>query len=183
MDNEEQTLDSNPGDELIDAASSEGVENVDTVPTATPALTLDEINSLTGHRYQTIDEAKKGLDNLKRAVGKKEIVKEVVPSSLAEEVNQLKAQVAESNFYTEHPDLKPVKDVISKFGPNPYEAVKDPVVQKVIDAVKAREDSESLKSTPKINQVSADYQSDFETAQATGNWAEFLAKHKGVRPK
>jgi hypothetical protein len=185
MDENNQTLETHPGEQLTDAGSAEGTQNVvveQTTLLTTPTLSLDEINSLTGHRYANVDEARKGLDNLKRAVGQKEIVREVTPADLVQKVASLEAQVAEANFYTEHPELKAHKDILSKFG-NPYEAIKDPVIQKVVEAVKAREESEDfkLKSNSRIAAPqSSDYQQDFEKAQNSGNWAEFLAKHKQV---
>ena len=187
MNEEYQTLEANPGDELNDAASSEGTQNDDAVLTATPtdqALTLEEINQLTGHRYQTIDDARKGIDNLKRLVGKKEVVKEIADPSLVETVKTLQKQVTEATFYTEHPELKPVKDFLSKFD-NPAEAIKDPVIKKAVEALQAREDqnnSEKLRSNSRIASTSSDYQKDLEEAQASGNWGPFLAKHKGIDP-
>lgn len=179
MEDDNQTLEANPG--VDDVATAEGSQNDDSAQTAsTPeALSLDDINTLTGHRYDSIDKAREGLVNMKKAIGKKEIVKEVVPGSLVAEVQSLKAQVAEASFYTEHPDLKPHREILSKFG-NPYDAIKDPVVQKVVEAVKAREESETLKSNSRIAQVSSDYQTDFSEAERTGNWIPFLEKHKGV---
>lgn len=182
MENEEQTLNTNPETESLSAPAAEGEENVEVAQTATPALTLEEINQLTGHRYQSVEDARKGLDNLKRAVGKKEIVKEVVDPNLKQEVEILKAQVRDATFYTENPELKPHKEIIAKFG-DPYQAIKDPVVQKVLDAVKAREETEDLKSSPRIASTNSDYAADMKKAKETGNWSEFMAKHKGIALK
>lgn len=181
MEDENQTLEANPGEELTDAASAEGTQNDVVSQTAAPALSLEEINALTGHRYQTVDDARKGLDNLKRMVGKKEIVKEVTDPTLVETVKSLQHQVTEATFYTEHPDLKAHKDILSKFG-NPYEAIKDPVVQKVVNAVKASEEKETLQSNSRINQPvsSADFEKDLESVKQTGDWVGLLKKHKGL---
>jgi len=181
MEDENQTLEANPSEEVQaqpeNVPSVEGTQNDVNPQTTTPsdALTLAEINALTKHSYSNIDEARKGLENLRKAVGQKEIP--VQDPNLLTEVETLKRQVKESSFYAEHPELKPHKDFLAKFG-DPEVALKDPVVKKAVDAL-SREESSSLKSNPRIAQVNTSYQEDFEKAKTTGQWTEFLKKHKG----
>ena len=175
MEDENQTLETDPGvSGTENVSTAEGTQNDVVSQTAAPTLSLEEINSLTGHNYQTVDEAKKGIDNLKRMVGKKEIIKEVSNPHLEQKVQELE-------FFLEHPELKPHKGLISKWG-NPNDAIKDPEFQKVLNAVKASEDKETLQSNPRINQPasSADFERDLESTAKDGNWVGFLQKHKGI---
>ena len=176
-----ETLEADTDVAHVDTA--EGEENqVDTSDTTSAALTLEEINSLTRRTYASLEEARKGIDNLARTVGKKEIQTPVADPQLVEKISTLEKQVKEATFYAEHPDLKPHKDVLSKFG-DPEAALQDPVVQKVIEAVKAREESsEELKSNARIAQVSSDYQTEFQKAEASGDWSKVL-EMKGLKPK
>ncbi len=179
MEDENQTLEANPETEQ-NVPAAEGTQN-DVVPmTTTPdALTLADINALTKHNYSSIDEARKGLENLRVAIGKKEIP--VADPSLVSQVQSLTQQVKETSFYAEHPELKPHKDFLSKFG-DPEVALKDPVVKKAIDAL-SREETESLKSNPRIAQVNTNQVADFEKAKSTGIWTDYLSKYKGFEVK
>ncbi len=176
MEYENQTLETDPGvSGTENVSTSEGTQNDAGTQTAAPALTLEEINALTKHSYSSVDEARKGISNLTSLVGKKEVVKEVASPQLEQKVKELE-------FYLEHPDLKAHKDVISALGPNPYEVIKDPVKQKVLNAVKASEEKETLQSNPRINQPtsSADFDKDLESVKQTGDWVGFLKKHNGI---
>lgn len=160
----------------------EGQQNDAAKPNNTAALSLDEVNTLTGRQYANLDEAKKGIENLSSFVGKKEVVVEKAPA----EVEQLKAQLAEMSFYQDNPELKEFKPFLSKFG-NPSEAVKDPEVQKAITAIKASAETDSNRSVLNSNSrivapKTDDYQKDLE-ALRDGRLpaAEFMAKHNGIK--
>lgn len=182
MEEDLQTLEPNPETESLSAPAAEGVQNEVAPQTAQPAtLSLEEINALTSHRYSNIEEAKKGLLNLKKAVGAKEVP--VQDPSLVEQVKLLKKTVEETNFYAEHPELKQHRDVIAKFG-DPNTAINDPVVKKVLSALNREEPGPDLQSSPRIAATDSDYQAKFERAKATGNWTEVMAaKGYGVKPQ
>ena len=174
MENEYQTLETDPGTETnVDAAES--TQNDEVAQTAAPALSLEEINALTRRNYQSVEDARKGITNLVSTVGKKEVVKEVVKDN-----PQLERKVQELEFYLEHPELKPHKELLSRFG-NPNEAIKDPVVQKVLKAVEASADKETLQTNSRITHVqSGDLVKDVESLKNTGDYVGLLKKHYGI---
>lgn len=177
MDENLQTLESNPGVEQ-NVPTAEGVQNVTPTPTP-PALSLEEINTITKHSYSDINEARKGLENLVSFTGKKI---ESVPST-PQGIEELQKKVAEMEFYDSHPEYKEFKGFLAKFG-NPQQAVSDPEVQKALNAMKtggAETQTSVLNTNNRIGTPAvSDYQSDLEKAQNTGNWIEFMQKHKGV---
>lgn len=179
MEEDIQTLEANPdvsGTENVSTA--EGTQNDVGPNTTTPedSLTVTEINALTKHNYSNVGEVRKGLEHLRMAVGKKEIP--VADPTLVEQVQTLQKEVRETNFYATHPEMKPHKDFLAKFG-DPEAAIKDPVVKRALDALSREESESSLKSNPTIAQVNTGYQEDFARAKATGQWTGFLKKHKG----
>lgn len=181
MSEQNQTLTPDPS-AATNVPAVEGQQNDAANHNNTAALTLEEVNSLTKHNYANLDEARKGIDNLARAIGAKEVVVEKAPA----ELETLKSQLAEMSFYSENPELKEFKPFLSKFG-NPSEAVKDPEVQKAITALKASAEFESNRSVLNSNSRIAqpkqdDYQKDLEALRdGKLQAAEFMAKHNGIK--
>jgi hypothetical protein len=170
MEEEYQTLEADPGTETnVDAAES--TQNDAAPQTAAPGLSLEKINALTGHNYRTVEDAEKGIDNLKRLVGSKEVVKEVASPHLERKVQELE-------FYLEHPELKPYKELVSKFG-NPQDAIKDPLFEKVLKSVKASEEKETLNSNSRITQPNVNIDQELASVKQTGDWVSLLKK-KGI---
>lgn len=162
---------------------AENVENVQ------PAVGLkDLMKQATGRDYSTDEDAYNGLQETYKYVSKKTepqiVEKVVIPDNVVSELQTLKQQLKESNFYADHPELKAHKDLLKKFG-DPEEAVKDPVVKSLLDIVKAHGESENQKSVLNSNRIAgspgSDYESDLKSARESGNWADFMQKHKGVK--
>ncbi len=175
-----QTPAANPGEEApTNVASPEGAQNGGSNPTTTPALSLEEINSLTGHKYSNLDDAKKGLVNLKSAVGKKEIP--VDNPALVKQVKTLE-------FFLEHPEYKDAKSLITKFGDDPNEVIKDPVFQQAYKGIQAVVETEKQKTTITSTSRVATPPSDeaqkaFKAAQDSGlpeDWGSVIMQRSGL---
>jgi hypothetical protein len=106
------------------------------------------------------------------------------PATNQPQLDEVMKTVKDLSFYTEHPELKPYKDVISAMGSDPEKVVESEVFKKVIEPLKSRDEADASKSvlhsTSRVADVSPDYQEDMDKAIKSGNWVDFLAKHKGV---
>lgn len=181
-DTNNQTPAANPG-AVTNVPAAEGAQNVaSTQNNVSHALTLDEINALTGHKYDSVEKAKDGLKELTSFVGKK------IEAATPEEVKQLRKSLEETNFYLEHPDLKDFKGLLSKFS-SPAEAINDPEVKKAIDAMKNVEadknksvlTTNSRINAPQLEEAPKKLQSALESVAAgkTADWVDVL-KAKGI---
>jgi len=105
------------------------------------------------------------------------------------EVDTLKKDLEEvkrENFFNANQELKPFKDTILKLkkdGQSFEDVIKEN--KNLVDTLKASVENQGQKSVihsdAGVSQTSSDYQEDFKKAKETGNWAEFITKHKGVK--
>jgi len=139
---------------------------------------ISAVESATGGEQGAI-EAIKGLSS------KDETTEESTPNpneDLRQEIETLK----EESFFNANQDLAAHKALISKLkepGQTLAEAVE--ANKDVLDTLKASTENQNsqsvIHSNSRIVEEGSDYQKDFKTAKETGDWTEFLSKHKGVK--
>lgn len=129
--------------------SSSPVEKASSV--AQEALTLDELNGLLGKNFKDKSTALKSLGELNSFVGKKkeDIMKEVSGNSEAFH-NEIK-QIKENQFYSQNPDLKEYRGIISKLGQNPEEVIATPEFKLIYDKAKGYDETVKLKTVLESN--------------------------------
>lgn len=116
------------------------------------SLSLKEINETLGKDFPDKETALKSIKDTISYTGKRkqdiieEYKKQAGDNELASKVSSLEKMLNEANFYAENPQYKPYKDVISKFGGSPEEAIKDPVFQSTFKKVSAFDEVEKSKS-------------------------------------
>lgn len=122
-------------------------------------LTLDQLNSELGTRYQTVEAAVKGLKETKNYVGK------VGQEAKSQEVDTSKFvskdQYEQDMFYAGQPKLAPYKEIINarakELGIRPAEAVaNDAALKTTLEKLSGYDETESAKSvlmTPRLGQV------------------------------
>lgn len=124
------------------------------------SLSLDELNKLTGSTYKTVEDAKKGIQNLRSFVGAKEekVIEKVV--NTGEFIT--KEQYEQDVFYSKHEDLVPYKDIINarakELKLTPWDAVeKDNSLKDTISKLRVADETEKAKSvlmsSPRLGQV------------------------------
>lgn len=148
-------------------------------------LTLDQLNSELGTRYQTVDAAVKGLKETKNYVGK------VGQEPKAQEVDTSKfvskEQYEQDMFYAGQPKLAPYKEIINarakELGVRPADAVaNDAVLKTTLEKLSGYDETENAKSvlmTPRLGQVTdniakaneAAGKGDFRTAETAATRA------------
>lgn len=176
-----QTLEANPGAAVANVPASEGGQNVVANTNNTPALTLEQINTITKHSYASLDEATKGLEHLVSFTGKK--VESIADPA---KVQELERSLKETQFYLDNPQYKNHRSFLAKFG-DPSEAIKDPEISKALQAMSVANEgtTPSLQTNPRIAappaQAKEALEQAVETARnlGTGNWVEVL-KAKGI---
>lgn len=147
---------SNPvtGDELNgNVASPEGKENV----SKESELTLQELNSLTGRKFESKEDALKSLKETFNFVGKRkeDIEKEILEnqkkandtSDLAKQLNELKHNL----FYSQNPQYEPYRAVIGKLGDNPAEVINTAEFKDLFEKAKGFDASQKSKSVLESN--------------------------------
>ena len=118
-------------------------------------LTLEEINSQLGKDYSTKEAALKSIKDTFSYVGKKLETPEAVidPNKFVsrDEFNQEK-------FYSDNPQFKPYKNVISKLGSDPAKVVEDPEFKQILDNANRFQEIETsrsvLHSNPRLGKAS-----------------------------
>lgn len=127
--------------------------------------TIKDILSKTlGKEFKDDESALKAVKDTFSFVGKKkeDFLKEVQDNlggeDLKNQVTSLQKQVEESNFYSEHPELKPYKDIISKMSDSPRKVMEDGSLKELLDKAiehdKAQNSKSVLESNSRIGGVS-----------------------------
>lgn len=171
----------NPVASVTESTISEGGTHVEGT-----ALTLDQLNSELGTRYQTVEAAVKGLKETKSYVGKVGQVRE------SQEVDQsqfiTKEQYEQDMFYASKPNLAPYKEIINarakELGIRPAEAIaNDAALKTTLEKLNGYDETQSAKSVlmtnPRLGQVTdhmakaneAAEKGDFRTAEAAATKA------------
>lgn len=169
---------------------------------------VEAINKVTGRTYKSDEEALKGIEETTKYVGKvgkyKDLIEQIEKTyggetkatealkkltdkddetpKLRQEIEALK----EKNFYAENKKFEPYQKLISALRKD-GETLED-VIAKDEFKLAFRDDSEKpvksvIHSNSRIAGDDSDYQRDFQKAQESGDWSQFLAKHKGVSAK
>jgi hypothetical protein len=172
-----------PGTEAS-AAAAGSTEN------AASAVSLkDVIKQATGREYASDDEALKGITETYKAVTARHdpTPMQVQPQvqTGVNDVDLLRHELKVSNFYNDNPQYKDVKGIISKFGADPEQVVKDPEFVKTYSAIKLANESQNksvLTSNARIASPKPDdYAQDLERLRKDPSFtAEFMAKHKNI---
>jgi hypothetical protein len=132
-------------------------------PVEGTALTLDQLNSELGTRYQTVDAAIKGMKETKNFVGK--AGKQQVEATVDPEKFITREQYEQDVFYSRNTDLEPYKDIINArakdLGVRPAEAVvNDASLKLTLEKLRGYDKTESAKSVlmtnPRLGQVTDD---------------------------
>jgi hypothetical protein len=125
----------------------------------------------------------KAIDYLSSiADGKDETEKvESITAKQQKEIDELK----EANFLSANSDLAPHMELIKNLRKDgeTFEQVLERN-KETFDALRASTQNQTksvIHSNNRTVTEESDYKKDFEKAQKTGNWAEFLQKHKGVK--
>lgn len=108
------------------------------------------------------------------------------PNDALKVVEDLKRQIRERDFYMDNPEYKEVKNLIGKFGDDPAVVVASEDFKNLYAKLQPTKNDPGSKSILQTNaRIAADtgseYQKDFAQAEKTGNWNEFMRKHKGVK--
>lgn len=156
-------------------------------------LTLAEMNQVLGKDFKDKESALKALKDTQSYVGKRkeDIAAELranntvtspqePDSSLKSEVQNLKDEL----FYTQNPQFKDLRDVITSMGTNPAEVVDSPAFKKVYEKVQVADKVETsrsvVSSSPRLAQSQSVVDSAIQIANArgttSGDIAEALAR-------
>lgn len=182
--------------DVDDVATAAGAENV----LQPDALTLDEINSTLGRNYADKPTALKALKETFSFVGKKadEPAKAAEPAptttapdtanadATAKALADIQQELKTNKFYVNNPEYNTpeAKELIESFGGEPEEVIAKDIFKKALKAIQSEsvnDKSQSvMRSNSRVAATDSDYQTDFDSAQESGNWAAFLAKHKGI---
>jgi hypothetical protein len=177
--------------DVNDVVTPVGNENV----SQSDALTLEEINQTLGRNYADKPTALKALKETFSFVGKK--ADDIAPAitaapttstddATAKALADIQKQLKTSQFYENNPEYNTpeAKELINSFGGEPEEVIQKDIFKKALKAIQSEsvtDKSQSvMRSNSRVAATDSDYQTDFEAAQASGNWAGFLAKHKGI---
>lgn len=145
----------NPVASVPETPVSEGSTHVEGT-----ALTLDQLNSELGTRYQTVEAAVKGLKETKSYVGKVGQVREtqeVDPSKFI-----TKEQYETDVFYASNKNLEPYKEIINarakELGIRPAEAIaNDSALKTTLEKLSGYDETQNAKSVlmtnPRLGQV------------------------------
>ncbi len=146
------------------------------------ALTLDQLNSELGTRYQTVDAAIKGMKETKNFVGK--VGQAQAEATVDPEKFITRDQYEQDVFYSRNADLEPYKDIINArakdLNVRPADAVaNDASLKLTLEKLRGYDKTESAKSVlmtnPRLGQVTDNMQKaqeasakgDFRTAEAS----------------
>jgi len=187
MEDENTTLDTLADESLESSTDGDEAVSEDVTEEEVKDLSLEDINKTLGKEFPTKEAALKSIKDTFSYVGKKKetIAEEVKPDTAG---FVTKEQYEADVFFAQNNDLSDVRSIIEAKAKadsiSVSEASKAEDVQKIVSAVKSQSESEDsknvLESNSRISDKDSDYQKDFVKATATGDWSEFLAKHKGV---
>lgn len=164
------------------------------------ALTLEEINSTLGRNYADKPTALKALKETFSFVGKKADeaadAAATAPTTTASDtanadataqaLADIQKELKTNKFYVNNPDYNTpeAKELIESFGGEPEEVIQKDIFKKALKAIQSESVNDKsqtvMRSNSRVAATDSDYQTDFDSAQKTGNWAAFLAKHKGI---
>lgn len=189
MDNEYEYTDSITDETLTgeaqDVPSSDG-QAAESPVVAPEGITLKEIEQSLGKKFPNKEAALKSWKDTLSYIGRPKEAPVQAGDDVANEVASIKQQLQVTQFYADNPEYnsKEVKEIIAELGGNPEAVVNTKAFKIAFEAIKSRNEADSSKSVlhsnSRVAAVSSDYQADLEKAQASGDWAEFLAKHKGL---
>jgi len=122
-------------------------------------LTLDQLNTELGTRYQTVEAAVKGLKETKSFVGK--VGQETKTQEVDTSKFVSKDQYEQDMFYAGQPKLAPYKEIINarakELGIRPADAVaNDAALKTTLEKLSGYDETENAKSvlmTPRLGQV------------------------------
>jgi len=163
-----------------DVASLDGEEAVESVGIK------DVLSEALGKEFKDDESALKAVKDTFKYVGKAGQEKKALEQKIqalegkssgevAQEIESLKKVFGESQFYSDNPEYKPYKEIISKFGENPAEVIKSDDFKSLYSKVKAYDDSENtksvLQSNPRLGKIT-DKMSQAREAVKSGNMQE-----------
>jgi hypothetical protein len=164
----------------IENADSQNSEvEVETTEETTEATDDKEVagEELSEREKQFLARAKKAESKLKAT---KEVKSEAKPIDKSGD-NDLREEV----FFLKNKEMEEQKDLIKSFqkpGQSLEETIKNPIVKKTLDDLKALKESQTSKSVIHNNARISDGGSDegkaFQEAQKTGNWADYISKYR-----
>jgi uncharacterized protein YjcR len=95
-----------------------------------------------------------------------------------------KDEFEEYQWFSNHKELEPQKTVIKALKAQTGKTFDEIIQMEELKPLIHSQNTDASKSVIHSNTVladtSSDYESDFKKAQETGNWGEFLTKHKGL---
>ncbi len=150
------------------------VTSADGTGAVAKVISLDALQQALGKDFGGDPEtALKSISDTFKYVGKRkeDIAKELAPTPNTDEINALKSRLdgfEADRFYKENPQYNEFRSILSKFGPNPAEAVKSPELAPLLEKVKMADDLSSSRSVvhsrPRIAQPSNKLQEAQEAA-------------------
>lgn len=110
------------------------------------ALTLKELNELTGKNYKDKTTALKSLKDTYSFVGKRkeDIIKELGGANEGI-VNELKT-IKDNMFYDKNPEYAPYRKVMEKMGTNPVDVANSEEFKGIFEKAKGFDENQKLKS-------------------------------------
>lgn len=122
-------------------------------------LSLEDLNKALGKDFKTKDAALSSLREAQRTLSQKqqELAQLKETGGSDDRIAALEKEVHNANFYSEHPELKPYKAVISSLGSDPEAVLADPQKKEVLDKLIAHDEADKSKSVlmsnPRLGQV------------------------------
>lgn len=155
-----------------DVAAADGTNGAGSGPATEQVVEVkDLLKTVLNKDFPTNEAAIKSLQDTYNYVGSmgqkvktleeqnQDLAGKQISPELSTKVDLLEAQLHQANFYASNPDYNnpEAKALISKFGSNPEEVIKDEVFQKAFTAIKTATDMEQSKSilhsNPRLGQV------------------------------
>lgn len=192
MDNDKNPI--NPSDAVAgapDVSATAGDEN--------GGLTLNQINTLVGREYKSLEDAEKGLKETYSYVGDAPTLKKELEDTKAqllemtqpkkgksEEVEELKQKVEQltkatevDNWFKENQKFAPHRDLILKLGDNPADVIADESNLALIERLNSApvETPNTVMDSNSQPTPSKSYDEDFAKAKETGDFASLVMKH------
>lgn len=153
MDNEFNTADTLPDGTHVDSADG-GAAGSDV------ANLKDVLGKALGKEFPSDEVALKSVKDTFSYVGKagQEIasLKQQLSSAaqapdVLGKIGEIESKLNETTFYAKHPELEQYKSVISRFGNNPEEAVKNPEAQEILKKLQVADEVDKSKSVLQSN--------------------------------
>lgn len=142
---------------------------------APAAMTLEQLNATLGKQFKDIPTALASLAELNSFVGKRkeDFLAEagIGNEKFAQELKELK----ENQFYTQNPELKDYRSLISKLGSNPEEVIASAEFQQIFSKAKGYDETVKLKTVLESNSrlsASKDHLSKAKESMEAGKTAE-----------